>query len=225
MGNVNYLNSYESTIIADANSLVNPATLNMIGTYETLVAPYGSLWNFLIGTVPGALGTTSVLLCIIAYFYLTYKKALKWRIPLVYIGTVFIITYFIGFLNGVGLWYPTFQILSGGLMFMAIFMATDPVTSPTTPTAQVVYGMSLGILTVLFRYIIPVSNGIVISILIMNGLTILLDKIGAQACFDFKKISILILVEMVLALAVSIYIAEVKSNSSVSNQESNLLQE
>lgn len=225
MGNVNYLNSYESTIIADANSLVNPATLNVIGTYETLVAPYGSLWNFLIGTVPGALGTTSVLFCIIAYFYLTYKKALKWRIPLVYIGTVFIITYFIGFLNGVGLWYPTFQILSGGLMFMAIFMATDPVTSPTTPTAQVVYGMSLGILTVLFRYIIPVSNGIVISILIMNGLTILLDKIGAQARFDFKKISILILVEMVLALAVSIYIAEVKNNLSVPNQESNLLQE
>lgn len=225
MGNVNYLNSYESTIMADANSLVNPATLNVIGTYETLVAPYGSLWNFLIGTVPGTLGTTSVLFCIIAYFYLTYKKALKWRIPLVYIGTVFIITYFIGFLNGVGLWYPTFQILSGGLMFMAIFMATDPVTSPTTPTAQVVYGMSLGILTVLFRYIIPVSNGIVISILIMNGLTILLDKIGAQARFDFKKISILILVEMVLALAVSIYIAEVKNNLSVPNQESNLLQE
>lgn len=225
MGNVNYLNSYESTIIADPNSLVNPATLNVIGTYETLVAPYGSLWNFLVGTVPGAIGSTSVLFCIIAYFYLTYKKALKWRIPLVYIGTVFIITYFIGFLNGVGLWYPTFQILSGGLMFMAIFMATDPVTSPTTPTAQVVYGMSLGILTVLFRYIIPVSNGIVISILIMNGLTILLDKIGAQARFDFKKISILILVEMVLALVVSIYIAEVKSNSNVSNQESNLLQE
>ena len=225
LGEINYLNSYETTIIANANTLANPASLNAIGTYETLVAPYGTLWNFLIGTVPGTIGTTSVLFCIIAYFYLTYKKALKWRIPLIYIGTVFIITYFIGFLNGVGLWYPIFQILSGGLMFAAVFIATDPVTSPTTPTAQVVYGMSLGILTILFRYLIPVPNGIVISILIMNGLTLLLDKIGAQARFDFKKISILIMVEMVIILAISIYIAEVKTNSNVSNLESHILEE
>ncbi len=209
--NGGYLNSYEVDTISKATPLSNVATIEGIGEYDTLVKPYGNLWNFFFGNIPGSVGETSAFLCIIAYFFLTYKKAIKWRIPLVYIATVFIMTYFIGTLNNVGIWYPTFQILSGGLMFGAIFMATDPVTSPTTSIAQVVYGMFLGILTVALRFLTSYPEGVLTSILIMNLFVIILDKKGAQARFDFKKIVVTILFAMVAILGISLYIAESKN--------------
>lgn len=206
-----YLNGYEVDTISKATPLSNYASIDTIGTYETLVKPYGSLWNFFFGTVPGALGETSAFLCIIGFLYLVYKKALKWRIPLTYIATVFVMTYIIGVLNDVGLWYPLFQILSGGLFFGAVFMATDPVTSPTTPIAQLIYGIFLGILTVVFRFLTSAPEGVLTSILIMNMFVIMLDRLGAKARFDYKKVVVLVLVEFALVLGLSLYIAEAKN--------------
>ena len=206
-----YLNGYEVDTISKATPLSNYASLETIGTYEELVAPYGSLWNFFFGTIPGAIGETSAFLCLLGFFYLTYKKALKWRIPLTYILTVFVMTYIIGVLNDVGLWFPLFQILSGGLFFGAIFMATDPVTSPTTPIAQSIYGIFLGILTVAFRFLTSAPEGVLTSILIMNMFVIILDRVGAKARFDLKRVVILILVEFALVLGLSLYIAETKN--------------
>lgn len=206
-----YLNSYEIDTISKATPLSNYAAVETIGTYETLVKPYGSLWNFFFGTIPGAVGETSAFLCLIGFLYLVYKKAIKWRIPLTYIATVFVMTYIIGVLNDVGLWYPLFQILSGGLFFGAIFMATDPVTSPTTPTAQNIYGIFLGILTVVFRFLTSAPEGVLTSILIMNMFVIILDRVGARARLDFRKVVILILAEFALCLGLSLYIAESKN--------------
>lgn len=205
-----YLNSLEVDAISSATPLSNFQIVEGIGTYEKLISPYGSLWNFFLGTIPGALGETSALLCLVGLIYLTYKKAIKWRIPLTYIATVFVMTYIIGTLNDVGLWYPTFQILSGGLFFGAIFMATDPVTSPTTPVAQVIHGIFLGILTVVFRYLTSAPEGVLTSILIMNLFVIILDRLGASARFSFKGATIVILVELILVLGCSIYIAGTK---------------
>ena len=206
-----YLNSYEVDTISKATPLSNYAAVETIGTYETLVKPYGSLWNFFFGTIPGAVGETSAFLCLIGFLYLVYKKAIKWRIPLTYIATVFVMTYIIGVLNDVGLWYPLFQILSGGLFFGAIFMATDPVTSPTTPTAQNIYGIFLGIVTVVFRFLTSAPEGVLTSILIMNMFVIILDRVGARARLDFRKVVILILAEFALCLGLSLYIAESKN--------------
>ena len=57
-------------------------------TYDKLVAPFGSLLNFFFGNIPGAIGETSSLLCIVSFIYLTYKKMIKWRIP-VYVSLLF----------------------------------------------------------------------------------------------------------------------------------------
>ena len=210
LNNGGYFNGYEVDTISKATPLSNFSTIETIGTYDTLVKPYGSLWNFFFGTIPGALGETSAFLCIIGFLYLIYKKAVKWRIPITYIATVFIMTYIIGTLNNVGLWYPVFQILSGGLFFGAIFMATDPVTSPTTPIAQVIYGIFLGVLTVIFRYLTSAPEGVLTSILIMNMFVIILDRIGSKARFGLKRTAILILAEIALVLGLSLYIAETK---------------
>lgn len=173
-----YLNAYEADTISRATPLSNVATLEGIGSYETLVKPYGSLFDFFTGMIPGAVGETSAFLCMLGFLYLTWKKVIKWRIPVFYIGTVFVLTMVIGCLNGLSLWYPLFQILSGGLFFGAVFMATDPVTSPVTKNGQVLYGIGLGLLTVLFRYFTSYPEGVLTSILTMNILVFIVDHIG-----------------------------------------------
>lgn len=198
-----YLNAYELDTITSPTPLTNAQTLG-IGTYATLIKPYGSLLNFFIGTIPGALGETSALLCIIAFIYLTFFKVIKWKIPVTYITTVFAITYVIGGINDLGIWYPFFQIFSGGLMFGAVFMATDPVTSPVTPIGQVLYGLFLGILTVIFRFLTPFPEGVLTSILTMNMFVVILDKIGARARFDFKITLIPFIIAWLLILALSL---------------------
>ena len=180
------LNPYEIDTITTSTPLTNASVIGGIGTYETLIKPYGRLLNMFIGNIPGTLGETSALLCLLAFIYLTYFKVIKWKIPATYILTVFAITYVIGGSNDLGIWYPLFQIFTGGLMFGAVFMATDPVTSPTTPIGQILYGMFLGILTVVFRYLTPFPEGVLTSILTMNMLVMVLDKVGSIGRFNFK---------------------------------------
>lgn len=188
--NGGYLNSYEVDAISSATPLSNLSTISGVGTYKEVVEPFGSLWNFFLGTKPGAIGETSALLCLLAFIYLAITKTIKWRIPLIYISTVFLMTFGIGLYNGVGLWYPLFEILSGGLMFGAVFMATDPVTSPVTTKGQIIYALCLGLLTVIFRYLTPYPEGVLTSILTMNMLVFIIDKIGFKSSFDIKKIII-----------------------------------
>ncbi len=184
--NGGYLNGYELDTLSSATPLSNLATVTGLGTYASNVAPFGSLWNFFIGTIPGAVGETSAFLCLIGLIYLTITKSVKWKIPIIYIATVFIITFGIGSINKLGVWYPLFEILSGGLMFGAIFMATDPVTSPVTPIGQTIYALFLGILTVIIRYLSPFPEGVLISILMMNLLVPLIDQLGSKARFNFN---------------------------------------
>ena len=205
--NGGYLNPSEIDAVASATPLTNASLINGIGTYETLVKPYGSLMNFFIGTIPGSVGETSALLCLLGFVYLTFKKAIKWKIPVTYILTVFAITYVIGGMNNLGIWYPLFQIFSGGLMFGAIFMATDPVTSPVTPIGQILYGLFLGILTVVFRFLTPFPEGVLTSILTMNMFVMILDKIGSLARFNFKITLIPFIVSWMLILGLSIGIS------------------
>ncbi|MDD4808568.1 MAG: RnfABCDGE type electron transport complex subunit D, partial [Bacilli bacterium] len=131
--NGGYLNSYELDTIAGATPLTNASNMIEVGSYETLVEPYGNLWDFFLGTIPGAVGETSSLLCLLGFIFLTITRTIKWKISVVYVLTVFVMSSFVGNLNGLGTWFSLFHIFSGGLMFGAVFMATDPVTSPTTP--------------------------------------------------------------------------------------------
>lgn len=180
-----YLNPTEIKTLAQTPIEVS-TQMDGIGSYERLVEPFGNLWDFFFGTIPGAIGTTSACLCILAYLYLSFTNVIKWRISLIYVLTVFAITFLIGNYHELGIWYPTFQILNGGLIFGAVFLATDPVTSPTTPVGQVLYALFLGILTVIFRYMSPFTEDVAISILVMNLFVFLFDIIGSRARFNFK---------------------------------------
>lgn len=212
--NGGYLNSYEVDTISSSTPLSNASIVEGIGTYQDLVVPYGTLKDFLVGTIPGAIGETSALLCIIAFIFLAFTKTIKWKIPTVYVLTVFLITYLIGGINSLGIWYPLFQVLSGGLMFGAVFMATDPVTSPVTPVGQVLYGIFLGILTVIFRYLTPYPEGVLTSILTMNLFVVILDKIGSKARFTLKKSLIVFIPSVLLAFGSGLYIGNIYASSN-----------
>ena len=199
--NFSYLNKYEIDTISSATPLTNLNLVDMV-SYDTVVKPFGSLFDFFIGFIPGSIGEVSALLCLLGFIYLVIKKSIKWRIPVLYISTVFIITGIIGLNNNLGIWYPLFQILSGGLFFGAIFMATDPVTSPTTRNGQIIFGISLGILTVILRYLTSASEGVSIAILTMNMFVFIVEKLSVK--FKNKYIYLMPLVVVMLLLAFSI---------------------
>ena len=214
MNNGGYLNSYEVDTITSATPLSN--VIEGIGTYDTLVKPYGDLSDFFIGLIPGSVGETSSLLCLLGLIYLGVTKTIKIKIPVLYISTVFILTYIIGLFNGLGIWYPLFQIFSGGLMFGAVYMATDPVTSPVTSLGQIIYGICLGILTVIMRYLTVYPEGVLTSILIMNMFVFILDKIGLKDKNYIKKIVVSLSVLVLITIPVIL-----KINDSFNNTNDN----
>jgi Na+-translocating ferredoxin:NAD+ oxidoreductase subunit D len=113
------------------------------------------------------------------------------------------------------LWFPLFHILSGGLLFGAVFMATDPVTSPTTQIGQLLFGLYLGILTVVFRFLTPEPEGVLTSILTMNMFVYLIDKLGAKARFKFRKTIMPFVIAWSLIIGLGMYISttfEVEDN-------------
>lgn len=202
-----YLNSYEMDAISGATPLANFSALSYAGSYDEVVAPYGSLWSFFFGNIPGSLGETSAVLCISAFVYLLAYKVIKWRIPVSYVMTVFLMTMVIGFNNNMGLWYPLFCILSGSLLFGAVFMVTDPVTSPITNHGQVLGGIILGILTVGIRYLTNYPEGVLISILIFNLLTIIINKLSikfySNKLYKIVSFSLVIIISLILTIIIS----------------------
>ena len=198
-----YFNVYELDTISSATPLTNEALVTGIGTYDELVKPYGSLADFFVGTIPGSLAETSALLCLLGFIYLTVTKTIKWKIPVAYISTVFLSTYVIGTYLEQSLYYPLFHILSGGLMFGAIYMATDPVTSCVTPIGQILQGIFLGIITVFFRFI--GTEGVAFSILIMNLFVPLLDNIGSKSRFNIIKSLGLFAISWILIIVLCLY--------------------
>lgn len=161
-------NIYEVGIINDTPILSNIMVVE---------AEYKTIKDFFLEMIC----ETPIILCTIAYIYLSCRKVIKRKIPVIYIGTVFLLTWWIGHMNNLSIWYPILQICSGSLMFGATFMATDSITSPTTPIGQVLYGLGLGILTIIFRFLISFPEAVFMSILIMNIFVTILDMFGSQA--------------------------------------------
>ena len=201
----NYFNAYELDTISKPTPLTNASMISGIGNYEQLVKPYGNLFDFFLGSIPGSLAETSAFFCIVAFIYSTATGTIKLRIPLVYVTTVFLITFGIGRLLGQGIYYPLFHLFSGGLMFGAVFMATDPVTSAVTPVGQILQGFLLGIITVVFRFI--GVEGVAYSILIINAVVFLLDKIGMRSRFNFIRSLIWFVFVWLIIIGVTIGVA------------------
>lgn len=132
------------------------------------------------GNTGGCLGETSALLILIGALFLVIFRIIDWRIPVFYIGTVALGSFIMG--KDV-----LFQILAGGLMIGAFFMATDYVTSPVTRNGRIIFGVGLGILTVIIRNFSNMPEGVTYSILIMNAFNPLIDRYIRVKPFGFYK--------------------------------------
>lgn len=142
-----------------------------------------SLYDLFIGNVSGSLGETCVPALLLGGIYLIVKKHIDWHIPVIYIGTVFVVMLLYAFYNGYAASYALYQVLGGGLVIGALFMATDWVTSPITPKGRVVFALGLGLLTVLIRLKSGYAEGVCYSILLMNMLTPLIDRYTVRRVF------------------------------------------
>lgn len=177
------LGAVTSATPVDAVTMATPLVLMNQGLMDQLP----SLGQMFMGQIPGSLGETSALALIIGGIYLIYKKHIDWRIPAAYVGTVFLLSAVYGAVKGYGMIYPVMQILSGGLLIGAFFMATDWVTSPITKKGRLIYGLGLGILTCLIRFFGGLAEGVCYSILIMNILAPLIDRYTRGRVFGRAK--------------------------------------
>jgi len=129
-----------------------------------------------LGNRAGCLGEISVLALLVGALYLLYRKQITWHIPVSYIVTVGITSFLFNR-------DPIFNMMAGGLILGAFFMATDMVTSPLTRKGKLVFGVGCGILTVLIRFTGGFPEGVCYSILIMNMLAPIIDKMTEPKVF------------------------------------------
>ena len=162
-----------TALMADTYSwcVTDPSMVN------ELMNEVGGLSGMLFGALPGALGETSAILIILVGIVLAVRKVIDWRVPVVYISGVFVMTAGMALFKGMGMWYPLYHVLTRGLLFGAVFMATDPVTTPTSASGRVIYALGCAIITVLIRVKANLPEGTLYSILIMNACTPMIERI------------------------------------------------
>ena len=131
-----------------------------------------SITDMLLGLRGGALGETCIIALTLGGLYLIARRVITWHTPVVYIGTVFLLSWLIYGSAGTAL----YQILSGGLFIGAFFMATDYVTTPTTNLGKAVFALGCALLTVVIRRFGAYPEGVSFSILLMNLFTNFIDK-------------------------------------------------
>ncbi len=126
--------------------------------------------NLFIGDYGGCIGESSSALILAGFAYLLWKKVISWHIPVTMVATAVLI----GMIAGV---HPLFTLLSGGLLFGAVFMATDYATSPVTVKGQIMFGIGCGLITGLIRLFAGIPEGVMYSILIMNTVVPFLSRL------------------------------------------------
>jgi electron transport complex protein RnfD len=132
-------------------------------------------FDMLLGNIGGSLGEISALLLIIGGLYMLFTKVITWHIPVSIIATVALTSAIFWFVNPNIYINPVYHVLTGGLMLGAIFMATDMVSSPMNPKGQIIYGVGIGLITISIRMFGAYPEGISFAILIMNGVTPLIN--------------------------------------------------
>ena len=132
--------------------------------------------DLFLGQIGGSLGEISAVLLILGGIYMLFTKVITWHIPVSIIASAALFSGIFWMVNPELYINPVYQILSGGLMLGAIFMATDMVSSPMTPKGQIIYGVGIGVLTILIRLFGAYPEGISFAILIMNAMVPLLNR-------------------------------------------------
>ena len=171
----------------DATTMATPLSYMKAGEALPQYFTYKSMF---LGTMPGCLGEVSALALLIGGVYLLCRKVITWHIPVSFIGTVALLTLIFGSKNGGGYTHVQWMLdnlLSGGLLLGAFFMATDYSTSPVTAPGRIIYGVGCGALTVLIRVFGGFPEGVSFAILIMNCCAWMFDKHTQRRQFGVSR--------------------------------------
>jgi len=185
--------------VPDAVAGATPLGLLSDGAYGA-ISQY-SLLDMFIGRIPGALGEVYKITIIIGLIYLLIRRSIDFRIVVSYLGT-FTILMLIAGLSVFALdkavnpfIFTLYQLLSGGVLFGAVFMMTDPVTSPIDPPARIIYGMVAAVFTVFIRLFAALPEGVGFSILIANIVAVVLDyHEWSGSRYTWKKLLIMAII-------------------------------
>ena len=161
-------------VVVDATTMSTP--LSYMHTGDAL-PEYFNFLNMFLGGIPGSIGEVSALALLVGAAYLLIRKVITWRIPVTFIGTVAVLTLVFGKEGYSNVDWMLYNVLSGGLILGACFMATDYSTSPVNLNGQLIFGVGCGAITVLIRYFGSYPEGVSYAILIMNCCTWGVDKL------------------------------------------------
>jgi electron transport complex protein RnfD len=166
-----------------ADAITGPTPLGIIkqggsiadvGARAFGLAGSGDYWSTIktlfFGIHAGCIGETSILLILIGFAFLIIARVIDWRAPVSMVASLFVFS----FLFGID---PLFAVLSGGLLFGAVFMATDYVTAPLTAAGKLIFGFGAGLIIALIRQWGNYPEGVTYAILIMNAVTPFLNRL------------------------------------------------
>lgn len=170
---------------ADAVSSATPLAVlkgTSDGNLPTLLGAF-------LGNKAGCIGETSGLMLVIGFVYLLIKRVTDLKIPLCYIVSFALLTYFFGnnTTDGTQLYFTAMHVLTGGLLIGAFFMATDYVTSPATPRGKIIFGIGCGVLTFAIRRFGSYPEGVSFSIILMNVAAPLIERFTIPKPFGEVK--------------------------------------
>lgn len=166
----------------DATTGATPLALTKEGlanglTLDQIFAQHDfTYWEMLFTRIGGSVGEISALALILGLVYMLIRRVIKPNIPFAILGTIVVMTGIFWLIDPLHYTDPLFNILTGGVLLGSIFMATDYVTSPMSGKGMIIYGIGIGILTVLIRYFGSYPEGISFAILIMNATVPLINK-------------------------------------------------
>lgn len=166
-----------STYLTDGIDIISEATPMILSKNIQGVVDFPALF---FGLVPGSIGETSKILIIAAAIYLVYKKVASWEIMA---GSLigFIATNFILLLTNISVPNPLYNMMLGGFLFGTVFMATDPISAAKTKEGKWIYGIIIGLVTVLIRALSLFNGGMMFAILIGNTFAPIIDHFIKEA--------------------------------------------
>ena len=139
-----------------------------------------NLVNMLAGVMPGSMGEIAALALLVGGVYMLWRKVITWHIPVAVLGSMaafaFVVALFQSGVSSLLYELPAFHLLAGGAMLGAIFMATDYVTSPMTAKGMIIYGIGIGVITMIIRQWGAYPEGMSFAILLMNAVAPLINK-------------------------------------------------
>lgn len=157
------------------------------GSEDFTIDKLPDLTDTFLGNIGGSLGEVSALALLLGFVYLLLRKVISWHIPVSIIASVAVFAGIMNLANPEMYAGPLFHILSGGLLLGAIYMATDYVTSPMSKSGMIVYGVMIGIITMLIRLFGAYPEGMSFAILFMNGIVPIINRYMRPHLFGQSK--------------------------------------